>query len=72
MGPKEVKKHAREYVAAAQNNIVLVAAARAWKQGVPWSEAYGLCENAIRKASEKLDLKPIPKRKGKGKGKGRK
>ena len=59
---KDDSTHAKHYVAAAKRNIALVAAARAWRHGVPWDEAYELCDKAIQKASAKLKLKPLPKR----------
>ena len=58
---KDDSTHAKHYVAAAKRNIVLVAAACAWRHGVPWDEAYELCDKAIQKASAKLKLKPLPK-----------
>ncbi|CAK9062218.1 unnamed protein product, partial [Durusdinium trenchii] len=54
---KDDSTHAKHYVAAAKRNIVLVAAACAWRHGVPWDEAYELCDKAIQKASAKLKLK---------------
>ena len=60
-------KDARIYVNRARESIVLNAAATAWSQGVPWTEALEIASKAIEKASP--DAKARPKGKGRGKGK---
>ncbi|CAK9049255.1 unnamed protein product, partial [Durusdinium trenchii] len=69
-GQKDLK-HAKHYVAAAKTNMVLKAAARAWAHGVPWAEAYNLCDEALKKAADQMKFKAIPKGKAKAKASGR-
>ena len=56
---------ARNYVQSAKRRITLNAAASAWSQGVPWSEALAIAERAIEKATPKP--RALPKRKSKAK-----
>lgn len=63
-GPSTAKDAAK-YVESAKRRITYNAAAAAWAQGVPWSEALDIATRAISKASPKA--KPLPKRKAKAK-----
>ena len=65
-GPS-TQKDAQKYVQSARQRITLNAAATAWAQGVPWSEALNIAERAIAQATPKS--RAIPKGKAKAKGK---
>ena len=55
-----MNRDGQRYVHRARKQIVVNAAAAAWKEGVPWGEALSIASRAIRKAS--AEPKPLPKR----------
>lgn len=61
------RKDAKRYALEAERAVVLEAAARAWKNGVPWANAISIAEGAVAKAS--ASPKPLPKKKAKAKPK---
>ena len=63
-GPSAARD-AADYMKGARRRIVLNAAANAWGQGVPWSEALDIATRAIAKAAAKP--KALPKRRAKAK-----
>ena len=58
---KDDRKQSQRYLERAKQAIVWEAAANAWSQGVPWTEALELADRAISKAEPKA--RAIPKNK---------
>lgn len=66
--PKD-KKVVAVYVQNAKKRMIHQACAQVWALGVPWAEAFNLCQQAIDAAD--AVARPIAKGRAKGKGKGR-
>ena len=69
-GPEQKRAIVKSYTKRAKVRIVHRAAASAWVQGVPWSEALQIAEKALN-AADGAPRKLVFAGRGKGKGKGK-
>lgn len=69
-GPEQKLAIVKSYTTRAKVRIVHRAAASAWMQGVPWSEALEIATKALRTA-DGTPRKLVFAKRGKGKGRGK-